>query len=37
LNEPVGECGFAVIDMGDDAEIANFIHKQSTEGHRPCR
>src|SRR5574340_223025 len=26
LDETVGECGLALIDMGDDAEIANAVH-----------
>ena len=26
LDEPVGERGFAVVDMGDDAEIADMLH-----------
>jgi hypothetical protein len=25
LDQPVGECGFAVVDMGDDGEIADLV------------
>jgi len=29
LDQPVGQGGFAVIDVGDDAEVPNMLHGQS--------
>ena len=27
LDQPVGQRGFAVVDVGDDAEVSNIFHK----------
>jgi len=33
LDETIGECGFSMIDMGDDGKIADVLHV----GHDPLR
>ena len=30
LDQPVGERGFAVVDVGDDREIADLLHRTGT-------
>ncbi len=34
LNEPVGECGLAVVNVGDDGKIANMLHQNEVPRKR---
>ena len=37
LDDPIGECRFAVVDVGDDAEIADIFHFFTVRKTGGCR